>query len=254
MSLSVIRTDVRTNWPTNYHNSVLTEDKTDEYINKAQREICRRHNFTWMEQEVTRSTVDDTRSYSLPTAGDSDWTEINSGTVFKFKSEEISCQLINSVSYRNYLEKLFKSDIEQMTRFRDTDAKGTPSHYCIRSGYLELWKKPDHTYNDSSAWTINFEFYGYLADLSGDSATNEIVSQYPLALEYLATSFGFAFGLDPQMAAYWKGKFEEVYAEMVNEDEVRKAGAVHDRIRPGAGQSLSGNDDIFGESLRAFYE
>ncbi len=254
MTLSAVRSDVQDNWPTNYHSTILTNDKTDEFVNKAQREVCRRRNFTWMEQEVTRSTTDDTRSYALPTAGDSDWTEINSGTVFKFKSEELSCQLINSVNYRDYLQKLFKADIEQMTRFRDTDAKGTPSHYCIRSGYLELWKKPDHTYNDSTAWTINFEFYGYLADLSGDSATNEIVSQYPLALEYLSTSFGFAYGLDPQMASYWKGKFEEVFAEMVNEDEVRKAGAVHDHIRPGAGQSISGNDDIFGESIRAFYE
>ena len=254
MSLSAIRSDVRSNWPSSYHSTVLTEDKTDEFINKAQREICRRHNFTWMEQEVTQDTTDEQRSYALPTAGDSNWAEINSGTVFKFKSEEISCQLINSVDYRVYLKKLFKGDVEQMTRFRDTAALGTPSHYCIRGGYLELWKKPDHGLNADTAWEINFEFYGYLADLSGDTATNEIVSQYPLSLEYLATSFGFAFGFDPQMAQYWKGKFEEVYAEMVNEDEVRKAGAVHDHIRPGAGQSLSGNDDIFGESLRAFYE
>jgi len=254
MTLSAIRTDVQANWPTGYHSDVLDDDKVDEFINKAQREICRRYNFTFMEQEVTQDTVDEQRSYALPVVGDTDWTEINSGTVFKFKSEEISCQLINSVSYRDYMVKLYKADLEQMTRFRDTNASGTPSHYCIRSGYLELWNKPNHSSNADTAWSINFEFYGYLTDLSSDTATNEIVSQYPLALEYLATSFGFAFGFDPQQAQYWKGKFEEVFAEMVNGNEVRKAGAVHDHIRPGVGQSLSGNDDIFGESLRAFYE
>lgn len=256
MSLSAIRTDVQANWPTNYHSTVLTNDKTDEFINKAQREICRRHNFTFMEQEITQDTTDEERSYALPTAGDTDWTEINSGTVIKFKSEEISCQLINASDYRVYLRKLFKGDLESRVIFRDTAALGTPSAYCIRGGYLELWPKPDHDNNSDSAWTINFEFYGYLADLSGDTATNELVSQYPLALEYLATSYGFAFGFDPQKATEWKNKFEEVYAEMVNEDETRKASAVHDYMRPSAGQSISGEQEVFGErlDLKAHYE
>lgn len=241
MSLSDIRTDVQANWPTGYHSTDLTSSKVDEFINKAQRHICRRHNFEFMTQEVTRDTADETRSYSLPTAGDTDWSDAASGTVRKFKHEK-SCELINSQSHRVPLIKRFKSDLEDMKRFRDTTASGTPSHYCIASEKLELWEKPDHANNSNSAWTINFEMYGYLADLSGDSATNEIASQYPLALEYLATSFGFAFGFDEERANYWKGKFEEVFAEMVLEDEGEKASAVKDAMRPAAGQSLGGED------------
>ncbi len=68
MSLAEIAADVVTNWPTAYHSSVLNTAKIYEFINKAQREICRRHNFTFMEQEVTQDTTDEQRSYALPTA------------------------------------------------------------------------------------------------------------------------------------------------------------------------------------------
>ncbi len=141
-----------------------------------------------------------------------------------------------------------------MTRFKNTTAIGTPSHYCIRGGYLELWKKPDHSLNADEAWEINLEFYGYLTDLSSSNTTNEIETNYPLALEYHATAQGFRYGMDMETAEYYEAKYEEIFKQIVNEDETRKAAAVHDHIRPGVGQSLSGSDDIFGETLRAFYE
>lgn len=252
MTLSAIRTDVQANWPTGYHASDLTDAKVNEFLNKAQREICRRHNFKFMEQEVTRSTVDAQRSYSVPTAGDSNWTEINSATVRKYKSE-ISCELINTNSHRILLDKFRKSDLERRQEFHDTSDSGEPQAYCISSDYIELWEKPNHASNGATAWTINFEFHGYLADLSADGDTNEIVSQYPLALEYLATSFGFKFGFDYEQAEHWKGLFEGIFSGMLLEDETERSSAVKDGMRPVLGQSLGGDNRVY-RNLTAHYE
>jgi hypothetical protein len=252
MALSDIRTDVQANWPDDYHSTKLTSAKVDEFINKVQRKVCRVHNFTFMEQEVTRSTVDEQRRYSLPTAGDSNWTEVASGTVFAYK-DEISCELINSVNYRRELIKLLKKSIEENYQFRDVAALGTPTHYCIRALYLELWKLPDHDMNDDTAWTINFEFYGYLADLSADTDTNEIVSQHPLVLEYGATALGFQFGADFELAAYYENKANEVLAEMIRADNSKKLSSLEEGMRPARGQSLGGeSNEVL--NLKAFYE
>lgn len=252
MTLSAISTDVQSNWPLAFHSDELTSAKRTEFINKAQREICRRHNFKFMEQEVTRNTVDVQRSYSVPTAGDGNWTEINSGKVRKYKSE-ISCELIDTNSHRVELTKFRKSELERRREFHDTSASGKPKAYCISSDYIELWEKPNHASNSGSAWAINFEFHGYLADLSDDSDTNEIVSQYPLALEYHATAQGFRYGYDMDLAEYYEGKFEGIFSGMLLEDETERASAVREQMHPIPGQSLGG-DNRRHENLTAHYE
>lgn len=252
MALSDVRVDVQANWPTGFHSTALNAAKVDEFINKIQREICRVHNFTWMEMEVTQDTVNEQRQYAVPTAGNSGWADVNSGTVRKFK-DEISCELINYNNYRKPLTKLFKKSIEEKRLFKNTAAKGTPTHYCIRAGYIELWKLPDHDANNDTAFTINFEFYGYLADLSGDSATNEITNQYPLVLEYGATALGFRFGLDIEMAEYYEGKAAGILMEMIKEDNSRKLSSIEEGMRPARGQSIGGERrEIL--DLRAHYE
>jgi len=252
MALADIRSDVQANWPSGYHSAVLDDDKTDEYINAIQREVCRAHNFTWMEQEVTQDTTDEQRRYALPTAGDSSWTEVGSGTVFKYK-DEISCELIDYNSYRKELKKLFKKSIEEKKLFKDTAAKGTPTHYCIRAGYIELWKLPDHDSNNDTAFTINFEFYGYLADLSDSNTSNEITSQYPLILEYGATAKGYRYGLDIEMAEYYEGLAGKIFAEMVAEDNSRKFSSIEEGMRPARGQSVGGERaEVL--DLKAHYE
>lgn len=254
-SLSDIRSDIQDNWPDNYHSDDLDNDKTDEYINLALRWLCRKYNFTFMEMEVTRSTVDSQRQYSTPTAGDTDWTDVNSGTVRKFKTElENGCELLDANSYRKELTKTFKSEIKHNKRFRDITSAGTPTHYCIEQEYIELWKLPDHSFNESTAWTIYFAFYGYLADLSSSNTSNAITTQYPEVLEYYATALGYRFGEDPNMEEYWLGKARQVLADMIAEDVQRKLSTIEEGMRPAAGQSLGGEEDLSLLDLKAHYE
>lgn len=253
--LSEIRSDIQANWPTNYHSSDLDNDKTDEFINLAQRWVCRSHNFTFMEQECTRSTVDSQRQYNLPTAADANWTDVNSGTVRRFKSElENGCELLDADNYRKELIKSFKSEIKHKKKFRNTADKGRPTHYCIEQEYIELWKLPDHTYNGGSAWTIYLAYYGYLADLSSDSDTNAITDDYPEVLEYYATALGYRFGADADMEEYWLGRAAQVLAEMMAEDNQKKLSTIEEGIRPARGQSLGGDTDTSELDLKAHYE
>ena len=255
MALSDIRSDVQDNWPDNYHSDDLDDDKTDEYINLAQRWVCRTHNFTWMEQECTRDTVDSQRQYNTPTAADASWTDVNSGTVRKFKTEiENGCELLDADSYRKELTKAFKSDLKHKSIFKNTAAKGRPTYYCIEQGYIELWKLPDHTYNASTAWTIYLAFYGYLADMTSDTDTNAITDDYPEVLEYYATALGYRFGGDADMEQYWLDRAAQVLAEMIAEDVERKLSTIEEGIRPARGQSLGGDDDTSLLDLKAHYE
>lgn len=241
--LSEIRTDVQSNWPSGFHSSDLDSNKIDEFINKIQREVCRVHNFTWMEKEIEADTVDEQRRYAVPDG---------TGTTWKYK-DEISCELMDYNNYRKPLQKLFKKSIEENRLFKDTTAKGTPTHYCVRAGYIELWKLPDHAANNDTAFTINFEFYGYLADLSDDTDTNEITNQYPLVLEYGATALGFRFGLDIEMAEYYESKAAGILVEMIKEDNSRKFSSIEEGMRPARGQSIGGERrEVL--DLKAHYE
>jgi hypothetical protein len=236
-TLSEIRADVQANWPSNYHSSDLDNDKTDEFINRVQQKICRLHNFTWMKQEVQRSTVDEQRKYALPAAGDATWTEVESGTVWKFK-DEISTELINAENSREELRKRTKKQIEEDDDFSDLDDTGTPSDYCLQQGYLWLYHKPDHSANDDTAWTINLEQYGYLPDLSSTNTSNTISNDYPEVLEYGATAYGYRFGLDNELAEYWEGKMNEVIAEMVNDNLTRELATLECGMEPDDGQQI----------------
>jgi hypothetical protein len=215
----------------------LDNDKTDEFINRVKDKVCRSYNFTWMKQEVERSTVDEQRKYALPTASDATWAEVESGTVWKFK-EEISTELINAENSREELRKRTKKQIEEDDDFSDLDDIGTPSDYCIQQSYLWLYHKPNHSANNDTAWTINMEFYGYLPDLSGDSDTNAITDDNPEVLEYGATAYGYRFGLDNELAEYWEGKMKEVLAEMVNENITREMATLECGMEPEEGQQI----------------
>lgn len=253
---ATISADILDNWPDNYHSDDLDSDKRDEFINLAQRWVCRRHNFTFMEQEIYCSTVDSQRRYGLPEAGDADWTDILAGTVRKFKSEiENGVELVNSESYRVPLTKFYRSTIKNTAIFQDTAAAGTPSHYCIELENIELWKLPDHSSNSDTAWILYLAFYGYLPDLSASVTSNAITVQYPEVLEYYATALGFRFGGDADQEQFWLGKAAVVLAEMIKEDVTRKLATIEDSIRPAGGQSLGGRSSKFSAGdLRAHYE
>lgn len=245
-TLSTLRASVLANWPTDYHSDVLDAGKRDLYINEVQREVCRAHNLSFMKQEVTRSTADETQTYSVPVAGDSNWTRVaGPSTVLRFK-RDISLELINSQSYRVPLIKLHKQLLEDKKVLAKETGKGIPRYYDIDQELIWLYKIPEHDFNAGSAWTMNFEFYGYLANLSGDSDHNALTDRHPLILEYGATAKGFAYGKDWAEHAKWKKMAADIFLQMVNEDLDLQLSGQEEGFFPDPADSIGGGDPYKG--------
>lgn len=251
MELSALRTIIQANWPTNFHSTELTTAKVNQFLNDAQRWVCKgsiilpgvllNHNFSFLKQEATRDTTTQIQTYSLPVASDTNWVTVPAGgTVKKFKAEE-TCEIINSEDYRLPLIKQFKKNMEHKREFRNTLGYGIPSYYCIDGDYLWLYQIPDHSYNSDEAFTINFEFYGYLADLSADDDNNVLTDDYPDVLEYKATAAGFRFGFDIDQSEYFENKAREELARMIKEDSDKVLSGIEEGLTPDEGQSLAQN-------------
>lgn len=234
--LSTIRTNVGNNLPSNYFSSFLDDDQKDIYINDVQRWVCSGslympdgkhiiHNFTWLKREVTASTVDQQRRYALP-------NNSNGGDYFR---SEITLDLIDANSYRKELVRRLKRDIEHDPDYRDTTAKGTPKCYCVDDWDIWLYPLPDHTQNSNTAWTMNFEYYCYMDDLSGDTDTNQITNRWPEVLEYGATELCFRYGKDPEQAAYWEAKKIDKFLEMIKVDQQHEFSSLEEEMQPLAG-------------------
>jgi len=218
MSLS----DIRTRVEENLDRDDLTDTQLNRWINDAQRFICRAHNFSFMETECTSSTVDGQRSYALPD---------------DFKSE-INCELIDSDDYRVPLTKAHKQDIENKWRYRDTDDPGEPRHYAIQDGQIHLYPEPGHSDNDDTAWTINFEYYGYLDDLSGDSDTNDLIDNHPEVVELIATAYGFRYDHDHEKYRVWLNDGVGMLQAMIQADNTQKFGSLEEGMAPAPGSSM----------------
>jgi hypothetical protein len=193
----------------------------DRWINDAQRRICRSHNFAFMESEADTTLVVDQRNYALPTG---------SGSDLRFKSE-ISLEIISAGDVRYRLKRIFKQDAENRYENLDTTDSGRPRNYSLQKGQIYLFPLPD------TALTMNLEYYGFLNDLSADTDTNDLIDDYPEAVEALATSFGYRYAFEEERGDYWEMKATALVNEMIKEDNDNKYGNIEEGMapEPGAG-------------------
>ena len=205
----------------------------DRWINDAQRRICRAHNFTFMESEADTTLVVDQRNYGLPTSS------------LRFKTE-ISLEIIGSNNDRQQLKRIFKQDAEKRDEFISTTKSGTPRNYSIQKGQIYLYPKP------ATALTMNLEYYGFLADLSTDAGTNDLLDNYPEVVETLATAFGLRYALEEERADYWESKAQAMVLEMVKEDNSNKYGNIEEGMEPEAGGATYPRDRVISDILWEF--
>jgi hypothetical protein len=204
-----------------------------------------------LERQVTRSTVDEQAEYSLPTAADSDWTDADSGTVLKYKSE-IGCHLLDYQNARVDLKRVYKKDADAKWEYRDTDDAGTPNFYSIQRSKIKFYEKPDHADNNNTAFTVYLDYYGFLADMSSDSDTNDLVSMYPEALEYGATALAYRYLFEEQRADYWESKLKDLTQEMVLESNRYQMGTIEEGMQPQDGCGMANRKYRY--NIKAHYE
>lgn len=230
--------DIRTRIANNVNRSDIPDTAgglIDRWINDAQRQICRSYNFTFMETETQTTTVEDQTSYTIPDG---------TGSTLRFKSE-ISLELIEPVSGRRRpVIKSTKQDAERKYRSENT---GRPREYAIQQKAVFFYPTPSG--NSGNNWTVNIEYYGYLDDLSEDSDTNDLVDDFPEALEYLGTAMALRYAMEEERADYWEKKFGTFLVGMVQEADNDRYGTQELGIRPepGAGaypqEASFDNDD-----------
>ena len=196
-----------------------------------------------MKQEVTRSTSNEVQKYTLPVAEASGvtWTNaIDSAAILRFK-RDISLELINSQEYRIPLIKLHKQLLEDKKILVKETGTGTPRYYDVDQDRIWFYKIPKHVYNSGEAWTMNFEFFGYLADLVADGS-NVLTDKHPLILEYGITARGFAFAKDWPAFNKWRAMAAEIYEQMVKEDQDLQLSGQEEGFFPAPAQSIGGGD------------
>lgn len=189
----------------------LIDAQLDQWINDAQRTICKRHDFAFMEsQDTSASTVDGTESYALPT---------------DFKAE-IALELQTSEGYRLPQLRGFKNELQKRAEYSDTTTTGEPRYYAIQNGYVWFYDTPADVY------TIDIEYYAYLADLVDDTDTNGLVEANPIVLSYLASSYGFDYSYEPDKAKYWESRAIEGLGLMILDDKAHQFSNIEIGLEP----------------------
>ncbi len=238
-TVAELRTAAQANWPSGYHSSVLTTPKILAFLNSVQRFVCNRFNFSFMEAVAYASTTDETRTIIVPPAGGGEvWTEVDTGTVLRFK-DEIAAEIKDTNSQRIPLTRGYKAKLENMLIFGDKTAKGVPSHYALHKSKIWLYDLPYHAANDDNAFIVYMTYYGYLADMADDDSHNELTDVYSEILEYGVTAMGLRIGLDWEGYAVWWNMMLSELAVAIDADQGKQHAMIEEGIQPVEGNSMA---------------
>lgn len=164
----------------------VVDDYAIVWINEAQREVCNRANFWFMQTSTTISFSQSDLSQALPD---------------NFKDEDAFW--IVETNPDGFTE-LYPMEIEDERRQYDDVTEAQPSYYRVDgSNNLILRPVPDASY------TIKADYWAYLTDLVAAGSSNELVDNYPGILEAGATFRGLRRLGELEDSAMWKKIFED---------------------------------------------
>jgi hypothetical protein len=95
---------------------------------------------------------------------------------------------------------------------------GTPRFYAVRGSELWLDPVPDGTY------TLNLVYNGHLADLSGDTDTNAVMSRYPDLYLYCALTHASIWAGDDQRLSVYGPAYSAAVKAAQKDDTQRRMG------------------------------
>lgn len=231
-----ILADVANNLPSSYHSSILTSAKLLDLLNHRQRDVCEQYTFWWMKRECTQSTVDSQQRYNLP---DGTATDAGGYAVWRYKSGISAC-LIDYDNNRIALTRVLKNSIEHDPAFNDTADAGTPSAYCEDQDDIWLYPKPDHAYNNNTAFTLTVMYHGYPPNLSATNTSNTLSTRWPKVLEFGTTADAYRIGQDLEMSEYYEGKYLGELAKMIASDVERQFSGIEQGLTPTTGSMVGG--------------
>jgi len=143
------------------------------------------------------------------------------------------------------MDAFHKQILEDKRILAKETGEGIPRYYDVDQSLIWLYKIPKHSYNASTAWSMNFEFFGYLADL-GTGDNNELTDNHNLVLEYGATALGYVFGKDFKAADRWEQMAQDIFNQMIEEDTDLQLSGQEEGLFPDPAQSVGGGDPYKG--------
>lgn len=179
------------------NDSVVTDYRI-VWANEAQREICNRASFWFMQASTTMSFVQSDLSQALPS---------------DFK--DIDAVWIKTTNPDGFVE-LFPMSIEDQRRQYDDVTEQEPGFYRAEGGNsLVLRPVPDQAY------TVQLDYWKYLADLVAAGSSNELLDNYSGIIESGATYRGFRRLGELEDAGAWKKMFNGDIADLVVQNAER---------------------------------
>lgn len=193
-------------------NAVITNE-TGEWINRAIKDLERKHNFPVMREEVAATTVASTRKLvNQP----SDWKETRDRPYLRIGQGGLIDT--SRIDWAPSLDWLF---IEGF-RLDDTSETGDPTYILeeqISDSAVEFWLWP---FSDSSSqwndgeYRIVIPYWKFLADLSG-TQTNWFTDNAEDYIVAKATAMGFSVNWDDARAAPWEARAAQERRDVITD-------------------------------------
>lgn len=217
MDFATIKTEVGA-WTLDLPTSVSARVGT--FVNQAVRDAADRHNFRFMESEITPSplsTAEDTRQLVAKPA---DWKE-SRGLPFLLLQTG-GTKEIDWAGSESEMNRTYAYQIPQETSTVETD-KGEPRYLLERPTTIDVWPLPDAL----SDWTngnhrIVVPYWAYPDELQLDNDTNWITENGAWYVIYLATSLALKFNRDDDRAREFKADAEPHFAKMRRVDKLSR--------------------------------
>ena len=205
--------------------------KVPGWINEAQRDACRRHNFRAMEEELLPVTADQQR---VLVAKPDDWKEARS-LPYMYRQDGSTKELDWAPSESDMI-RTYAIQLPDEGNTTPAD-EGEPRYILEYPTELHVFPLPDDESDwDDDDYRIVIPYWKYLADLSGDNDTNWFTDNHAYYLIWKAVSIGFAYNRDEERAEYYEGKAEPFFKRLKRQDKISRIG---DRL------TLSVNKDVY---------
>jgi hypothetical protein len=206
--------------------------KIDSWVNEAVRDACKRHNFRFMESEVTdQQTAVNTR---LLVAKPATWKEARSCPYYV--NQDGTVREIGWGPSKSEMNRSYADRIPQETSTSAVDS-GAPKYLLETDANLNVYPLPDVL----SGWTngnyrVSAPYWAFPAALSADADTNFFTTNHEYYLIWKTCALGFAWNRDGENSAIYDQKAELLFQKLKYLDKMSRLG---DRL------TLAANKNVF---------
>lgn len=202
-----------------------TQAQIGNFVNEAVYKAAERHNFRFMESEVTPAPVSTTENQRLLVAKPSDWKE-NRGDPFLLNQDGTTAP-IDWAGSEDEMNLKYAYQVAQETNTTPADS-GEPRYLLEKPDELWVYPLPDLL----SGWAnglyrVKIPYWKFPATLTQDNDSNFITDRGEQYVIWKAVSLAFMFNRDEERGDYYQKRAEPEFRQLVRYDKLAQ---VPDRL------------------------